>query len=153
MGNWKILKQKNRSNVFYFFFLGICDIFYIVIFMDESRRNRVLLVVIIVIMLLVIIIGGILLHINKEEKKSLLKLKQLYVSDYKIVPFDKYFMGVNDNKIISIIDENGKELYLNDNGVKYDGLFMKNDDTPIIYNVLNDLHKQKIRVTYKPTWV
>ena len=106
--------------------------------MDESRRNRILLVVIIVIMLLVIIIGGILLHINKEEKKSLVKLKQLYVSDYKVVPFDKYFLGVTDSKIVSVIDENGAELYLNDNGVKYDGFYMKNEDTPIVYNVFND---------------
>ena len=106
--------------------------------MDENRKNRILLVVIIVIMLLVIIIGGILLHINKEEKKEMLKLKQLYVSDYKIVPFDKYFLGVTDNKIVSVVGENGKELYLNDNGIRYDGLFMKDDETPIIYNVSND---------------
>ncbi len=106
--------------------------------MDESKKNRILLVIIIVIMLLVIIIGGVLLQLNKEEKKSSFKLQQLYVSDYKIVPFDRYFLGVNDNKIISVIDRDGKELYLNDTGVRYDGIYMKNDDTSIAYNTYNE---------------
>lgn len=106
--------------------------------MDESKKNRILLVTVIVIMLLVIIIGGILLHINKEEKKSLFKLKQLYVSDNMLVPFDKYFLGINDNRIINVVSENGEELYLNDNGIRYDGFYMKNEDTPIIYNTAND---------------
>ena len=107
--------------------------------MDESKKNRMLLVAIVVLMLLIIFIVGVLLHLNKDDKKiETLKIRQLYVSDYDLLPFDKYFIGVNGNKIISVIDNDGNELYLNDNGITYEGLFMKDEDTPIFYNVSND---------------
>ena len=112
--------------------------------MDESKKNRMLLVAIVVLMLLIIFIVGVLLHLNKDDKKiETLKIRQLYVSDYDLLPFDKYFIGVNGNKIISVIDNDGNELYLNDNGITYEGLFMKDEDTPIFYNVSNDNRKKR----------
>ena len=122
-----------------FFFLADCVIFYIVIYMDESKKNRILLVVIIVLMLLVILIVGLLSHLNKKEKKEdRFKLKQIYVSDYNLVPYYDYFFGINENKLVSVIDKDGKELYLNDAGIEYNGFYMKDDTTPVIYNVLKD---------------
>ena len=105
--------------------------------MDESKKNRIILVIVIILLLLFIIIGGIIVHVNKNDRTSKIHLKQLYVSDHEIIPFDKLFLGISDDRLVSVVDEDGTELYLDDVGIKYDGIYMQDDDTPIIYNVSN----------------
>ena len=105
--------------------------------MDESKKNRIILVIVIILLLLFIIIGGIIVHVNKNDRTSKIHLKQLYVSDHEIIPFDKLFLGISDDRLVSVVDEDGTELYLDDVGIKYDGIYMQNDDTPILYNVSN----------------
>ena len=92
--------------------------------MDESKKNRIILVIVIILLLLFIIIGGIIVHVNKNDRTSKIHLKQLYVSDHEIIPFDKLFLGISDDRLVSVVDEDGTELYLDDVGIKYDGILL-----------------------------
>lgn len=101
--------------------------------MDEEARNRRILTIIVVLMLIILIILFILMSLkrtNNENKKII--LEQLYVSENSLKLYDKYYYGIKDNTIYSIIDREGKELYLSDVGMNYNSIDKLKDETYLI---------------------
>ena len=83
---------------------------------------------------LIIVILGICVFINKSDEDSIVSLKQIYVSEYKLVPLgDKYYLGKDGNTVKVIIDQNGKQLYYDDIGIEYDNVFYKGDNSYLFY--------------------
>ena len=112
--------------------------------MDEEARNRKILTIIVVLMLIILIILFVLISLkktNNENKKII--LEQLYVSENSLKLYDKYYYGIKDNTIYSIIDREGKELYLSDVGINYNSLDKLKDETYLI-----SLYKDNIFTSY-----
>ena len=107
---------------------------YIVISMNSEKRNRYIIGFVIILMILIVVILGICVFINKNDEDSIVSLKQIYVSEYKLVPLgDKYYLGKEGNKVKVIIDQNGKQLYYDDIGIEYDNVFYKGDNNYLFY--------------------
>jgi hypothetical protein len=102
--------------------------------MNSEKRNRYIISFVIILMILIVVILGICVFINKSDEESIVSLKQIYVSDYKLVPLgDKYYLGKDNNTVKLIIDKNGNQLYYDDIGIKYDNVFYKGDNNYLFY--------------------
>ncbi len=110
--------------------------------MNEETRNRNIIIFIVILMLLILAIVSVLLVLDKNNgnnKKVI--LEQKYISENKLIGFDKYYFGIRDERIVSILGLDGEILYLDDFGVEYDKLYKTNIDTIVIYKKKNDSFK------------
>lgn len=105
---------------------------------NKENRNKCIVVIGVLLLFFGLIFTGV--TVSYADKKSnsdiVVKLDQLYSSDYDLSNFDnKYFIGsYEDNKIDVIIDENGSEILKNIDNIYYDGIYKMKDDRYLIYN-------------------
>ncbi len=76
---------------------------------------------------------------DKDDNTHTIELKQVYVSDHDLMIFNDYYLGIEDNRIVVVINKNGNELFLKDNGIRNDGLFVREDNSYIGYNTSNGI--------------
>mgnify|MGYP004673797077 CR=1 FL=1 len=70
----------------------------------NENKNRILLVIVIITLLIVVLYFGVAAYKDKKVEPNQIKvnLSQIYVSDYEIMKFDKYFIETMDHKIYGI---------------------------------------------------
>ena len=108
----------------------------------ENQKNKILLISTIIVLLLSVGAIFIYLGLDSKNKEKKLKIEQLYISDYDLYFLgDNYFYGTYNNKIGVIIDNKGKEIYKNNNGITYDNIYELQNGNFLIYNNIdNELH-------------
>lgn len=106
----------------------------------NENKNKILLVIVVIVLLIVVLCLGVFTYKDKNEEKDKVKvnLSQLYVSDYEILRFDKYFIEILDHKIYGIVNDKGEEIYLNETGISYNDIYKTKDDKILFYNIINN---------------
>lgn len=113
--------------------------------MIEDNKNRIILVFTVITLLLsVLIISIVLAWQNQKKSKNSLNVtfKQIYLTDYEVDFLDDdYFYTFLNNKLMTFINKNGKEVYSSNEGIYFDGIYKLNNESYLIYaNVDNNLY-------------
>lgn len=106
----------------------------------NENKNKILLVIVIITLLIVVLYFGVAAYKDKKVEPNQIKvnLSQIYVSDYEIMKFDKYFIETMDYKIYGILNAKGEEIYLNETGIVYDKIYKTREGQMVIYNIIED---------------
>lgn len=85
-------------------------------------------------------INSVLKYRNNTDTEQTIKLKQIYSSDYNLIPInDNYYIGsYKENEIDVIIDNNGKEVYKAINEIPYEKIYRMKDGRFLIYSNINN---------------
>ena len=105
----------------------------------ENSKNKILLISTIIVLLLSVAAIFIYLGIDSNNKEKKIKIEQIYISDYELDFLgDNYFYGTYNNRIGVIIDNKGKEIYKNNNGIAYENIYELLNGNFLIYNNTNE---------------
>lgn len=111
--------------------------------MEKEKINQMFVIIVIMVLLIfvVVFIVSTLLS-SKEDKVDKLQVKfnQIYSSDYELRAIDdKYFIGSYEKNIINvIIDNNGQEIYKENENIYYENIYKTKNDEYIIYNNIDN---------------
>lgn len=111
---------------------------------DINKKDRFIVVFLIIFMLFIVLIAGIVMVYSDKTKHKNdeieFEIKQIYTSDYELNNFDNaFYYGTKDKRITLIVDMEGKEKYLNEQGIIYENIFCLEDGNYLIYNNKNNV--------------
>lgn len=110
--------------------------------MENNKKRKILILFVVVLLTLAV---GFFCYVGffkkSETKKKLnIKITQLYSSDYDLKFLcNKYFAGLYDGKLYKIINNEGKEIFNDIEGIAYDYSFELENETFLFFRTNNDL--------------
>lgn len=105
----------------------------------ENEKSKILLISIILFLLFAVVVVFVYLGINNEDKEKSVVINQIYSSDYELSFLgNDYYYGTYNNKLGVIINDEGREIYKNNNGITFENIYELKNHNYLIYNNLQE---------------
>lgn len=111
--------------------------------MEKEKINQMFVIIAIMVLLIFVVVFIVSTLLSSKEDnvdKLQVKFNQIYSSDYELRAIDdKYFIGSYEKNIINvIIDNNGQEIYKENENIYYENIYKTKNDEYIIYNNIDN---------------